>query len=280
MEIITRQPRTNETPALRRIWRKAFGGSDEAAFFGFHYKPELCLAAVCDGAPVAAGYLLPAGRLAGYGSNVSCAMIYGVAALPECHGRGFGTAVVRDLISKGRGEGFGAIVLCPSEDALFEYYSSRTEFRDWFFTQERRFEAPPSDTPVILEKISAREYGLVREKLLTRMPHIEMDPRALEYQSLLCQKFGGGLFATPGGDACTVVECQPDGAVWVKELLPKYEYTVLSAIAAAYPAREYFVRTPARGFDEGLRRFGMLAAPPHLIGDSKSAFPWYGLAFD
>jgi len=282
MDLITRQPRVNETPVLRRIWREAFGDGDEDLFFGFYYKPELCLTAVCDGVPVAAGYLLPAGRLIGCGGDsgrgVSCAMIYGVAALPEYHGRGFGTAVVRDLVSKGRGAGFSAITLCPSEDGLFEYYSSRTEFRDWFFACERIFKEFSDAAPVKLTEISAPEYGHLREKLLAGVPHIELDLHALEYQSLLCQKFGGGFFATSDGYACAVVECQPDGAVWVKELLPGYDPHVLSAVAAAYPAREYVVRTP--GFDQDARRFGMLATPSGLVIGEKGTLPWYGLAFD
>ena len=157
MEIITRTPRNGEMQALRRIWRSAFGAADESAFFGFYYAPEFCITAVCDDSPVAAGYLLPSGRLVCGGQSVPCAMVYGVAALPEYKSRGFGAAVTRELISLGRRTGFESIALCPSDDGLFEYYSARTALRDWFYVCERRSAISPGLNPLV--KISPREYA-------------------------------------------------------------------------------------------------------------------------
>ena len=284
MEAITRTPQSGETQALRRIWRSAFGSADESAFFDYYYTPEFCITAVCDGSPVAAGYLLPSGQLVCAGQSVPCAMAYGVAALPEYRGRGFGAAVTRELISLGHSAGFGAIALCPSSDGLFEYYSSRTTLRDWFYVRERRLAISPGLNPAKLVKISAREYAELREGFLSNIPHIKPDLRAVEYQNLLCREFGGGLFKVelPDGVSCAVVEATSNAQMCIKELLAPdgCQRRVLSAVAAAFPANEYFVRTPARRRSGHCRRFGMLAVSFALPDAFNRAIPWFGLAFD
>ena len=286
MDIITRNPRIDETSALRRIWRVAFGDGDESAFFSYCYKPEMCLVAELNGMPVSAGYLLPAGRLKHDGQSLKCAMLYGVASLPECRGRGFGTAVVRDLGAMGRGAGFDAVVLCPADDSLFEYYSDRTAFRDWFYVRERRLKVPSGRKRVNLTEITAQEYSFLREKFLVGITHIEMDLDALSYQCLLCSKSGGGLFKADisGKTACAVVEKQPDGKVLIKELLAPdgYEDRVIAAIAAEFPAEEYIIRSPACSFERDYRRFGMLVAFTFSMDckEQSRTLPWYGLAFD
>ena len=284
MDIVTRMPQIGEIQALRHIWRSAFGAADEAAFFSYYYAPEFCITAVCDGLPVAAGYLLPSGQLVCGGQSVPCAMVYGVAALPGYRSRGFGAAVTRELISLGRRAGFEAVALCPSSDRLFEYYGSRTQLRDWFYVRERRLTISPGPNPAKLVKIPAQEYAQLREGFLSDIPHIKPDLRAVEYQNLLCREFGGGLFKVElhDGVSCAAVEIQPNGQVCVKELLTPdgCQRRVLSAIAAAFPVGEYIVRTPARRRSKYCRRFGMLAASPALPDALNRSLPWFGLAFD
>ncbi|MCL2402020.1 MAG: GNAT family N-acetyltransferase [Oscillospiraceae bacterium] len=287
MGMIIRPPGSDETQDLRRIWTSAFGNGDESAFFSYYFKPEYCLTAVCDGLPVSAGYLLPVGRLDhDNGERVSCAMIYGVAVLPRYRGRGFGTMVVRELVSQGKE--YGAIALCPSDDSLFRYYRDCADFCDWFYTHERRLSSPPRVAASKISAVTPLEYSRLREKLLADVPHIAMDLHALGYQETLCQTFGGGLFMldSPGRASCAVVERQKNGAILIKELLSPNgcEDYMIASIAAAFPAKEYWVRTPAHRTDgsRNCRRFGMLAAAPVMDGnaDMNGFTPWFGLAFD
>ena len=227
---ILRRPDGGEPALLRRIWRAAFGSGDEDAFFKHMYGPDRCIVAAPHGEPVAAGYLLPAGDLIAYGESVPCAMIYAVATLPEHRGLGYGSSIVRKLISFGRDLGFPAIVICPSEESLFEYYSAHAGFRDWFFVSERRYVAaaraarePSAARGLTAVRVAPDEYCRLREGFLEGVPHIKSSPDIFSYQNELCKEFGGGLFRfdTSGGIACAIIEVQQGGAVWIKELLSK-----------------------------------------------------------
>jgi hypothetical protein len=209
--------------------------------------------------------------------------------MPEFRNSGYGSALVRELVSHGKRSGFPAIVLCPSDDDLFAYYGSRTDLRDWFYIYERRHKAlPPVGNNVGLTQIMPDDYRNLREKLLADVPHIDMGVEAISYQSHLCKQLGGGLFRADlrCGSACATVEVQPDGTVWVKELLApdNSESGMLSSIAAAFPSAEYKVRTTAQGdlSRAGIRRFGMLAGLPCTASTptAQTAAPWFGLAFD
>lgn len=257
----TRCPNGDETGFLRNIWREAFGSSDVEAFFTHMFDSNRCIVVVNEGAPVSAGYLLPAGTLRCKRTSVPCAMIYGVATLPEYRSRGYGASIVRKLISTGWNLGFPAVAICPSEASLFDYYSKCAGFREWFFINERRYiEAEISNHKAIATKITPDEYFKLRESLLVCIPHIMSDISVISYQQELCRELGGGLFKfdTSGGQACAIVERQPSGEVCVKELLSNIllttgvgegndsEAEVLSWIVSAFPASEIIVRTPVR----------------------------------
>lgn len=305
MKITTRRPRVDEEETLSQIWKIVFNDGDESTFFNHYFAPELCVVATRGDVPVATGYLLPAGNIICDELSVPCAMIYGVATLPEHRNLGFGAAVVGELVSVAHDAGFPAVALCPSNDGLFEYYNSHTEFRDWFYIQEHKFSTIPVTCAVTqLVEILPYEYCRIRKSLLTGIAHIEPDSRALLYQKSLCRELGGDLFRadTPGGVSCAVVERQSDGSLWIKELLTPdgFETDVTAAIASEFPAGEYVVRTPVRlkypqkavrdlppseryamkparqyntGFHHlcndyataGIRRFGMLSAPDSLL---------------
>ena len=294
MSTLTRRPNHDDIPALRLIWKTAFGDGDLDGFFNHYYARDHCIVAVTNDTPVSAGYLLPAGSyLDCDGPGVPCAMIYGVATLPGFRGQGFGAAVVRGLIAEGHDSGYAAITLCPAEDSLFNYYSARTDLRDWFYIHERRHSYDPaSNINAGLIPVAAGEYDSLRSNFLAGVPHIAPDIRALTYQALLCRQYGGGFYSidTKNGAACAVVERQSPDVVWIKELLSpaECENDALAAIMSSYPAKEYIVRTPARSsphsgqgsgnIDPSVRRFGMISTASTL--HSQSAPPWLGLAFD
>jgi len=288
MHILMREPRIEEMPVVRNIWNIVFASADVDDFFSFYYNRELCVSAIYDGTAVAAGHLLPAGELGLGGRRVPCAMIYAVATLPEFRSLGIGSAIVNELISIGRSAGFPAIVLCPSSDSLFDFYSAHTEFRDFFYICERKVSyshANPINAPI--SAVSPSEYALLRRGLLAGNSFLDQDYRALEYQSLLCRRFGGGLFRIDGPDgvSCAAIETHNGSLAIVKELLtPNGVDNALSAIAAMFPSEEYLVRCPVSlsGSHPNTRRFGMLAIESSLddAGHKNAAPPWYGLAFD
>jgi len=308
--IITRLSREPDSPALRFIWRTVFGKADEDLFFGFDFSDSLCIIAEHDHIPAGAGYLLPAGNLLYGGASVPCAMIYGVAVLPEHRNHGIGINVVNELIKAGWDAGYTAIVTCPSEDSLFGYYKAHAGFNDWFYTTEEIYtKVPDTVGQSRITESPPGEYAQLRERLLEVTPHIEVTPGFLDYQKVLSREYGGGLFRidTLYGVCCAIVERQPDSSVWVKELLypdttenawsetdfaadkdltitANAKNAVLSAIASVIPSSRTIVRSPVRHSTNKalIRRFGMLTAQADMCGSdgAETALPWYGPAFD
>ena len=291
MEITTRNPNKNEITALQQIWETVFGSDDAPLFFSHCFSAELCVVASHASAPIAAGYLLPAGcYMPGSGNkSIPASMIYGVATLPEYRGRGLGTTVVRSLISLSYELGYPAVALCPAEDSLFEYYSARTSLRDWFYIREERFVKPSiGKGGAKLINITPDEYAEVRSGFLPDIAHMVTSLRSIEYQSMLCAQYGGGLcrIDTPAGVACAIAEMQPGRLLCIKELFAPvgHETDTLSSIADAFHADHYSVRTPAPSPPAGasIRRFGMLTPLPglHDAPDAIGFLPWLGPAFD
>jgi len=287
---VLRNPSAGEKPQLYSIWDTVFGSTGRDSFFDCFYNDDLCVLAELEGAVAAVGYLVPTGEILHGSISVPCAMIYSVATLPVYRGMGIGTAVVRELIQVANKLGFPAVVLCPTNDDLFGFYSTRTGMRDFFYIGERIVKhGQAGGDPVGLKQfkefkefkeVSANEYLLLREHLLDGSVHIKQDIKILEYQAMLCNELGGGLFRF--GDSCAAVELQEDGGVWIKELLSSAPDAddFISAIAARFPADEYTVRFPSNR-NEG-RRFGMLELQDETLGDLSNITPapWYGMAFD
>jgi len=278
---VLRSPSAGEKPQLYNIWDTVFGSVGKDSFFDCFYNDDLCVLAEFEGAAAAVGYLVPTGGILHGSISVPCAMIYSVATLPMYRGMGIGTAVVRELIRVANKLGFQAVVLCPMNDELFGFYSKRTGMRDFFYIGEKIVDCGQGcGDPADLKEVSANEYLRLRENLLAGSVHIKQDIKILEYQIMLCNELGGGLFRF--GDSCAAVELQEDGGVWIKELLtsgPDADDFV-SAIAARFPAHEYTVRFPSN-LNEG-RRFGMLDLQEDVFGDLSNITPapWYGMAFD
>ena len=314
-----RHPRTDEIPALKHLWDVVFGSDGMDAFFLKLFRVDLCIAVYIGNTLTAAGYLIPAGNLVSHGHFVPCVMIYAVATYPEYRGRGYGEAVVRGLTETGIESGFPAIVLCPSEDSLFEYYSTRSSMRDWFFCDEYSISFDPDfECDMKLSVVSINEYITLRRKLLANISYIDSPGSIFEYQKILCIQLGGGLFRldSPAGPFCIVAERQSEETVYIKEFLSPPGYTdadkhaALRAVAYELPAACYVIRSPVSGhsgftvssansYDNSTcssdvnisklnisnltrRRFGMLSLKGSaLISVNDSEYlPWYGLAFD
>ena len=300
-----RTPNPNDLKELHSIWSTVFGNTDKALFFNFFYKPELSIIAEHEGNVVAMGFLLPVGDLiTGCGEKIPCSMIYAMATLPDFRGFGFGGTISDGLINLARKTNCPAVILYPADDSLFNYYNKHTDMREWFYGTEYKIATKlHKQESTESSIISVNEYMSLRENLLSDICHIKYDHQVLEYQSKLCDLYGGGLYCykTPSGNASVVVERQSNELVIIKELLmsktldlEKSSYVILniaSDIALKFPASEYIIRTPALNYADNTfitnmtitkKRYGMLSYPDDidLLKNEKIAFPWYGLAFD
>jgi len=286
MQVMTRQAKLDDIPYLRRIWKTVFATSDEELFFSYFFAPENCIISESGGIPTAMGCLLDVGNFIAQGKPCPCAMIYALSTLPEHRGNGFASAIVERLVAYGNDLGYQAIILCPSDDSLFEYYT-RLNFHDIFYVSEKVYEGFSNlNCEATISKLDSEDYMILRKSLLDDITHIELNHRAIEYQRQLCA-FTGGEFIqieSHGTISCAAFEKANDGVVLLKELLVPdgvgLEENVLAAIGCHIPSHKYIVRTPVHAHqDSNIRRFGMISASDQLL-NTAGIYPWYGFAYD
>jgi hypothetical protein len=218
-----------------------------------------------------------------------CAMLYAIGTHPEHRGRGLGEAVTRAAAEHAIRRGCPTVVLKPAEESLFDFYAGRCGFVPFFEAAETTYtaaELPAAGSDI--HSVLPDEYRRLRQAFLSGGAYIDFSERALEYQTRLSEAAGGGLYAlTLDGAAygCAIVE-RADDAVDIKELLLRSgasaEYAA-AAIAAAYPAESYRIRTVrgASAAGNNWQRFGMLYPLSELSSKlSGQSVKWYGPAFD
>ena len=209
-----------DIPGLREIWSKIFGDSERFTelFFSRLLPSAAVFAAVQDGLLIGSAYILDIFTLKNGADELSCPYIYGVGVLPEFRGLGIGrqlTLACRDHC----GEKYGQSCLVPAERRLFDYYERFTDYIPSFSVSE--FELEPEVAALAeISRISGEEYGGLREKLLSPLPHLKFSAAALSFLEGLCALSEGGLYLLKSADACAVAACEDaDGELYIKELL-------------------------------------------------------------
>ena len=250
--IIFREVHSRDAVYLKRFWKDIFDCSDSllGAFFEFYVDIRLCVLAQSETQMAAMGFLFPIGSLKQPGKpDVTCALAYAIATAPEYRRLGIGTEVVRRLREKAEKHGFGAVVLRPNDDELFEFYE-KSGMHTAFYHEETQLEAVnlPRNRSQLLP-VTAEGYEKRREELLAGLPHVAFDRRALQFQSRLLGD--GGLFFIDNG--CAAVDFT-DGRLTVRELLGT-DTSVLGAVAARFGASKLTVCT------HGGSRFAMANLP-------------------
>lgn len=158
MTIEFRQPRPEEEPRLRHIFRQAFDGEGDFTdlFFRTSFSSERCRVAA-SGEVAAALYWFDC-TLRGE----KTAYLYAIATEESERGRGIGSALIRDTLGYLDQAGYRAAFLVPAEPALFRYYE-RLGFRT-AGTISR--ETVTAGTPVPVRELTAAEYAGLRKRYL------------------------------------------------------------------------------------------------------------------
>lgn len=214
-----RPAQRTEIPALRRLWKAAFGDGDEFLddFFKLAFAPERSLAALWDG--TLAGML--------YWFDCRCraerlAYLYAVAVAEPFRGRG----LCRDMMGAAhetlRAGGYGGSLLVPGDERLRRMYA-KLGYRDFGGLTREPVWAGES---LPLEPLTPEAYARRRETLLPP------GAAAPERDGLALQQALGGLYAFPGG-ICAVERGEP---MTIRELLPPGSPAapgILAALGAA-----------------------------------------------
>ena len=243
----------SQIPALRQLWKIAFGDTDAFLddFFSTAYAPERSRCVTVDGEVAAALYWLDCGL-----DNAKLAYIYAVATDPVHRGKGLCRTLMADTAEVLKQAGYQGIVLVPQKPSLIQMYagmgyvpcSGVTEFHVM------------AGEPISLGKVTPEEFAALRRELLPKNGVVQ------EGENLDLLKTQPALYA---GENWLAVTAEVDGMLWCPELLgdPK----AAPGITAALGYREGSFRMPGTE-----RPFAMFR--PLLKDCPQPAY--FGLAFD
>lgn len=245
-----RPGRREDIPALRRLWREAFGDPDAFLdrFFALGFAPERSLAAFSGEEPVGMLYWFDC-RCRGE----KLAYLYAVAVAERCRGRG----LCRGLMTRAHeilgSAGYAGALLVPGDEGLRRMYG-RLGYRDFGSLLRLSVRA---GRPLPLERLTAGEYASRRRALLPDGAAVP-EEAGLAFQSAL-----GGLYAFPGG-ICAVE--LGDGAV-IRELLPMGSLAAPGILGALGAEAGALCRASGGGPFAMYRSLGVDEPPDYFVMD-------------
>lgn len=250
---------------LCHLWQTVFG--DDTAFVGDFLTsillPERAFVADDNGHIVAAAFIIDGISV----GDIAYPYIYAVSTLPEYRGGSLGS-----ILSIACGDVIAATgdvpALHPAEPSLFSWYS-KIDYAPICSVREAEFTALADDS-FDIQKISAGNYGAIREKMLNGTKSASFSDKLLEWQISLGMEY----FCYDGG--CMAAYCY-DGKVVIPELLSKQSSNdAISALCARYGTALCYVRTPALDSFEG---FGETVDFISAYGKNEQIDYW-GFVFD
>ena len=272
---------TDDLPALKHIWRTCFEDSeaDTDRFFRYFFGEETTLILSRGNEKAAAAHLLFEAEFVSRNESSKCPTgkcpyIYGVGVLPSFRGNGFGAEISRAATIHCLELGYEMSVIVPADEGLFGFYKDYAGYSDYFTVNEYKINTEGRVSPeAIVKRITPKEYGNLREHLLSDINHLRFSRLACSYLNELCVSTGGGLYGLSHNGfadmAVAAVEIGEKG-LQVKELLCSPDQTEYLAIALfnAFGFHSGTVRTPGQQ-----KRFGMSSIRAQGSG-------YFGFAFD
>lgn len=219
----------SDRAALTALWQEAFCDSPAEIHFLFDTLGSTMqtFVAVQDGALIAMAHTV--GQTLCLGDSVfPIAYLYAVATRAAFRGRG----ICRALLSFGeaclRQAGFTACVLVPAKPSLFPFYK-KLSFETAFYAEMTEY--APTSRRLPAATCTAETYRALRAQYLEGICH-NVPPLAV-------LRLTGGLFHF--ADGCFCASRQPDGTVFVPELLGDLA-DGLAALSVAVPGTSYRIR--------------------------------------
>ena len=288
-----RPSKIEEIPAQKGLWKRAFGDEDGYIddFYTHCVRPEEMLVLLEDGVLRSMLALLPVTLALPDGSTATSAYIYALASDPDCRKQGFGRMLLQYVDFYLGERGITSVITVPAEPSLHKFFAT-VGFAECFAT--RKIELPaanlgPRAQGDRVSPVEPEAYGLLREAALAGTFHAVYHIRLLAHQRGVCRNEGGDLLrlSVGGVEGCAALERSGSGGVVIRELLIADALipAALSAIAHAFPAERYHLRTPALypGLQGSyLQPFAMIkwlsGALRRVWQEETSAY--FGLAFD
>lgn len=244
-------PTRAQIPALRKLWKQAFGDTDTFLdlFFSTAYAPRRCRCTNAQGQTVAALYWFDCTA-----GDETYAYLYAVATDPAFRGQGLCRQLMEDTHDLLKEQGYAGAVLVPGEPGLFAMYEKMgyTDLSgaDCFSVS--------AGTPIPLRQITPEEYAAARRALLPP-GGIQQEGENLRFLSSYANFYTGKGFVLAAVTEETHLQCT--------ELLG--DRTAAAGIVAALGMQTGTFRVP------GESRFSMY----HPLKDIPAP-GYFGLAFD
>ena len=214
-------PKLHHIPALRALWKEAFGDTDAFLdlFFSSAFSPDRCRCVFCGDDPVAVLYWFDCQ----YG-NRTIAYLYAIATRKDRQGQGLCARLMAQTHDYLASRKYAGTILVPGSASLFRFYARQGYANA---TYVRRFSCEAAAAPAPLQAIGPEEYGLLRKQLLPEGSVIQ-EGENLAFLQTLCR-----LYRTE--DALAAVY-EKDGILHCYELLGPSEQA--PGILAALGFRE------------------------------------------
>ncbi len=158
--MIIDNPCPQHIPALRQIWKQAFGDTDAFLddFFETGFAYDRCWCVFQDQEPVAAVYLFDCGW---QGEKV--AYLYALAVEKNHQKQGLSRLLLADVHTKLRQTGYIGAIMEPATESLCQYYE-RLGYRPFGGRQTVEFTA--QDPAAEVTELAELAYSMLRSKLL------------------------------------------------------------------------------------------------------------------
>ena len=262
-----------DIPALKALWKQAFGDEDAAidAFFTTAYTPEGVFVLKEGGQVRAMACWLPA-TVCWDRRGWRAAYLYAVATDLDARGRGYCGRLLAFAEGFLEPRGAKALLLVPGEPSLRQFYG-RHGYEEFSAVDLTELEAAPAAGES--EWVEAPVYLELRERFLAGRSYVSVPVPVLEFQNALARVYGGGLLRLIQGDreGCACVAKDDQGRAILYELLwPGDKLEGASLAAAAVGAKEMLVRTPGGGTPFAMAKW--LGEKPKL------PLPYLGIALD
>ncbi len=266
-EPVIRELSGAEIPALTALWARVFGDSEELIGAFFRLLPEMGLGvtALLDGQAVGMAYALTGLELVQPGQKPRpCGYLYAVAVEESARHLGLGRTLSRAALALAEERGTEVLCTLPAEPSLYSWYR---EILGLDCALRRKETSLKSAGALPWTPLDTAEYARRRENLLRERTHLRLSLPALEFERLLCESCGGGLYAWGGSLAAAYREGEQG---LIRELLcpAGQEAGLAAALGAALGTREVLLCAPC-GPAEGEPYLAALPGqlPPDCVWD-------------
>lgn len=244
-------PTQTQIPALRSLWKKAFGDTDAFLdlFFSTAYSPRHCRCITVQGQVAAALYWFDC-----QSEEELYAYIYAVATDPAFRGQGLCRILMENTHELLKEQGYAGAILVPGEPGLFDMYE-KMGYTDLSGAETLDLTA---GTPISLRRVSKEEYAAARRALLPP-GGIVQEGENLDFLAGYAKLYAGDGFALAAVTEGAHLQCT--------ELLG--DRTAATGIVAALGLQTGTFRVP------GESRFSMYCPLKGIPAPG-----YFGLAFD